>query len=85
VHRYEHFVAARFNPPDLAKLGHRYADVELVEEPPVCHEIVVKPGQALRQHISANVYWGPETPLAQVENLIISPLLDQPAAQHGYR
>jgi hypothetical protein len=84
VHRYEHFVAARFNPPDLAKLGQRYADVELVEEPPVCHEITVKPGEPLRQHIIANVYWGAQTTIQQVENSITPPILDQPAAAPSY-
>jgi hypothetical protein len=84
VHRYEHFVAARFNPPDLARVGQRYSDVELVEEPPVCHEITVKPGEPLRQHMSATFYWGAQTTIQQVENSITPPELDQPAAAPNY-
>lgn len=71
VHRYEHFVAAKFNPPDLRMLGHRYADLELVEEPPLCHEIDVKPGQVLRQHITSEAYWGSDNDIEWTENPII--------------
>ena len=33
VVRYDHFVAARFAPPDLARIGRRYSDWRLVEAP----------------------------------------------------
>jgi hypothetical protein len=59
VHRYEHFVAARFSPPDLDQIRTRYADLPLVQEPPLCHVIELAPGQAPRQHITANVAAGP--------------------------
>lgn len=71
VHRYEHFVAARFNPPNLTMVGHRYADVELVEEPPVCHEIVVKPGEPLHHHMTADAFYGPDVEIKPVENPIV--------------
>lgn len=59
VHRYEHFVAARFNPPDLEQIRKRYADLPLVQEPPLCHVIQLEPGMSPRQHIAADVAYGP--------------------------
>jgi hypothetical protein len=59
VHRYEHFVAARFNPPDLEQIRRRYADLPLVQEPPLCHVIQLAPGESPRQHITADVVSGP--------------------------
>jgi hypothetical protein len=84
VHRYEHFVAARFNPPDVRMIGHRYADLELVEEPPLCHEIVVKPGQPLRQHITSDAYWPSESSIQPVENPVIRDyIMPGPTAANG--
>lgn len=57
VHRYEHFVAARFSPPELDAIARRYADLPLVHEPPLCHQIQLAPGRALRQHIEADVHF----------------------------
>ena len=73
VHRYDHFVAARFSPPDLRVIQARYSDWPLVEEPPLCHEIRLAPGQALRQRIEADVHF--ETPIAPgVETDINAPV-----------
>ena len=55
VHRYEHFVASRFSPPDLDVLQRQYADGQVTQTPPLCHEIRLAPGQALRQHIGAEI------------------------------
>jgi hypothetical protein len=60
VHRYEHFVAARFTPPDLDVIRRHYADHPLVHEPPLCHQIQLRPGQELRQHIDADVHFPPD-------------------------
>lgn len=57
VHRYEHFIAARFTPPELEVIRRSYADFALVDEPPLCHEIQREPGRPFRQHISANAYY----------------------------
>jgi hypothetical protein len=60
VHRYEHFVVARFSPPDVEVIGRRYADVPLIHEQPLCHEIQLAPGQQLRQHVEADVHFPSE-------------------------
>jgi hypothetical protein len=60
VHRYEHFVVARFSPPDVEAIRRSYADLPLIHEPPLCHEIKRVPGQPLRQHIDAEVYFPAE-------------------------
>ena len=39
VMRYEHFLAAHFEPPDWDALGHAYAERKLIELPPQCHQI----------------------------------------------
>jgi hypothetical protein len=39
VTRYEHFVAAHFEPPDWTKIGKAFAERPLIELPPECHEI----------------------------------------------
>lgn len=57
VHRYEHFVASRFSPPDLDVLQRQYADGQVTQTPPLCHEIKLAPGQALRQHIDADIHF----------------------------
>lgn len=57
VHRYEHFVAARFGPPEVDAIARRYADLPLVHEPPLCHQIQLAPGKGLRQHIEADVHF----------------------------
>jgi hypothetical protein len=57
VHRYEHFVASRFSPPDLDVLQRQYADGQVTQTPPLCHEIRLAPGQALRQHIEADIHF----------------------------
>lgn len=58
VHRYEHFVASRFSPPELDVLQRQYADGQLIQEPPLCHEIQLAPGQELRQRIEAVIHFG---------------------------
>ena len=57
VLRYDHFVAARFSPPDLARVGRQYADWRLTESPPMCHPIEVPAGARLQQRIEAEVYY----------------------------
>jgi hypothetical protein len=57
VHRYRHFLAARFAPPDLDRVGKRYSDVPLVELPPECHRIERVAGAPLRQHITADLHY----------------------------
>jgi len=57
VHRYEHFVASRFTPPELAVIQAQYADGQLLQGPPLCHEIQLAPGQGLRQHIEADIHF----------------------------
>jgi hypothetical protein len=74
VHRYEHFVAARFNPPDLEQIRKRYADLPLVQEPPLCHVISLEPGQSPRQHIAADVAFGPP----------FKPMIDPRGFEAGY-
>jgi hypothetical protein len=57
VRRYDHFVAARFAPPELATIGRDHADGTLVEAPPVCHPIDVEPGVSLQHRIEAEVFY----------------------------
>jgi hypothetical protein len=57
VRRYDHFVAARFAPPELATIGRDHAGGTLVEEPPVCHPINVEPGAPLQHRIQAEVFY----------------------------
>jgi hypothetical protein len=57
VVRYDHFVAARFAPPDLGRIGREYSDWRLVEAPPQCHPIEVPQGARLQQRIEAEVYF----------------------------
>jgi hypothetical protein len=68
VHRYEHFIAAKFTPPDLDVIRRNYADLPLIAEPPLCHQIQVAPGQPLRQHIDADVHF-PAVIVPDRENL----------------
>jgi hypothetical protein len=42
VKRYEHFVAAHFQPPDWDKLAKVFADRKLVELPAECHSIAAR-------------------------------------------
>lgn len=70
VHRYEHFVKARFSPPDLDVIGRSYADLPLVHEPPLCHEIKLAPGQALRQHVDADLHY-PTSIIPDFENEVL--------------
>jgi len=57
VHRYEHFVAARFMPPDLDLIRKVYSDFPLGEAPPECHRIDHAAEAPLRQHLTADVYY----------------------------
>jgi hypothetical protein len=57
VHRYEHFLAAKFAPPDLARVQKQYSDFKLVEAPPQCHRIERAAGAPLRQHITADLHF----------------------------
>jgi hypothetical protein len=57
VQRYDHYVAARFVPPDLARISREYSDWKLVEAAPLCHPIEVSPGTRLQQRIEAEVYY----------------------------
>jgi len=70
VHRYEHFVQARFSPPDLGVIRRSYADLPLVPEPPLCHEIKLAPGQAPRHHIDADVHF-PSAIIPDFENEVL--------------
>jgi hypothetical protein len=57
VHRYTHFLAARFTPPDLDPIRKRYSDFRLVEAPPECHRIERKANAPLHHHISADLHF----------------------------
>ena len=57
VHRYAHFIAAKFVPPDLDQLRKIYSDFKLVEMPPMCHRFDRVAGAPLRQHITADVHF----------------------------
>jgi len=57
VHRYAHFIAAKFVPPDLDRLRKIYSDFKLVEMPPRCHRIDRVAGAPLRHHITADVHF----------------------------
>lgn len=83
VHRYEHFLAAHFAPPDLAMLGKRYAEQPLVEDEPLCHEITVAPNQPLRHHISADVHFDNQSIDVTQENVIIPEHIDAQTAPGG--
>lgn len=54
VKRHDHFVAAHFAPPDLAKLG-AIAGRPLVESPPVCHPVQTSIDGALRSRVEAEI------------------------------
>jgi hypothetical protein len=79
VHRYEHFIQARFSPPDLEVIRRSYSDLPLVHEPPLCHEIKLAPGQPLRQHIDADVHY-PSTIVPEREN---DPPILEPVPRSG--
>jgi len=83
VHRYEHFLAAHFAPPDMAEVAKRYAERTLVEEPPLCHEIQVAPGQALRHHISSDVHFDNDYVDVMQENEIIPEKVDAQVGPSG--
>jgi len=53
VKRYEHFVAAHFQPPEWDKLSPIFASKKLVELPPECHAVVAtgKPFQRIEADI----------------------------------
>jgi hypothetical protein len=75
VHRYEHFVASRFSPPELPVLQAQYADGQLLQGPPLCHEIQPAPGQGLRQHIEATVHFSRQIePIHENEYLLPVPV-----------
>jgi hypothetical protein len=57
VHRYAHFIAAKFVPPDLGQVRKIYSDYNLVELPPACHRVARVAGAPLRQHITADVHF----------------------------
>jgi hypothetical protein len=57
VHRYAHFIAAKFVPPDLDQLRKSYSDFKLVELPPACHRVDRVAGAPLRQHITADLHF----------------------------
>lgn len=57
VLRYDHYVAARFVPADLARIGRAYSDWRLTEAPPLCHPIEVAEGAPLSQRVEAEVYY----------------------------
>lgn len=56
VHRYAHFVAARFTPPDWERIGKAYSDWRLTEAPPICHPIV-HPPSGFVQRIEADLHF----------------------------
>lgn len=75
VHRYEHFVASRFSPPALDVLQRQYADGQLTQAPPLCHEIQLAPGQALRQHIEAEIHFASQIePVRENEHIRQQPV-----------
>jgi hypothetical protein len=76
VHRYEHFLAAHFAPPDLAFVAKRYAEKALVEDEPLCHEITVAPNQPLRHHITADVHFDNDSIDVTQENVIVPEHID---------
>lgn len=57
VLRYDHYIAARFAPPDLAWIGRDYSDWRLTEAPPLCHPLEVPEGVPLQQRIEGEVYF----------------------------
>ncbi|MFT3696146.1 MAG: hypothetical protein QM831_23610 [Kofleriaceae bacterium] len=68
VTRYEHFVAAHFEPPDWDRIAHAYAERRLIELPPDCHRIAA-PATGMVQQIEADFSYpaqsnigGPPTP-----------------------
>jgi hypothetical protein len=69
VRRYMHFLAAKFAPPDLDRIGKRYSDHQLVELPPECHKIDHVAGAPLRQCISADVHYAGHVELTESRDL----------------
>lgn len=59
--RYEHYVAAHFEPPNWDKLGRVFGHLKLVELPPECHAIA-KP-QRLFQRVEADLGYSGQRPL----------------------
>jgi hypothetical protein len=47
VHRFAHFVATKFTPPDWTWIGKTYAEARLVEQAPECHRFQRTPGAPL--------------------------------------
>lgn len=56
VRRYDHFIAARLTPPDLAPLG-LHADRPLAEAAPTCRALELPAGAALANRVEAEVFY----------------------------
>jgi hypothetical protein len=57
VHRYAHFVATKFTPPDWDRIARAYAEAHLVEQPPECHRFQRAAGTPLRQMIRGTLHY----------------------------
>jgi len=67
VTRYEHFVAAHFEPPDWSRLSHVFAERKLVELPPECHQIAT-PAKTV-QRIEGDLSYDGQTPKTEFKPL----------------
>jgi hypothetical protein len=67
VTRYEHFVAAHFEPPDWTKLASAFADRKLIELPPECHQIAT-PAKTI-QRVEGDLGYDGTTPAISVKPL----------------
>ena len=66
VTRYEHFVAAHFEPPDWSRLAHVFAEKRtLVELPPECHQIPT-PAKTL-QRVEADLSYDGQAPTTELK------------------
>lgn len=57
VHRFAHFVATKFTPPDWAWIGKTYAEARLVEQAPECHRFQRTPGAPLVQTMHGKLHY----------------------------
>jgi hypothetical protein len=67
VMRYEHFVAAHFEPPDWTKLASAFAHHKLIELPPECHQIP-KPANTV-QRVEGDLSYDGTAPAISVKPL----------------
>jgi len=74
VSRYEHFVAAHFQPPEWDKLSKIFASRKLVELPPECHAVAAT-GRPF-QRIEADIGYVPMGPHLRVKPMPRPDILD---------